>query len=110
MKTRHTGGHSPLAALKSRPGEGDGGRDTNLRLLINGGQQKGAAAKAELLLPPLRRACMAELLGTMVLILVGLGSVAQSGLSKGANGGYLSINLGFSIGVTLGIYASGATL
>ncbi|NXS38118.1 AQP7 protein, partial [Pomatostomus ruficeps] len=37
----------------------------------------------------------------------GLSSVAQVVLGKGNNGQYLSINMAFGIGVTLGIYAAG---
>ncbi|NWI96855.1 AQP7 protein, partial [Pitta sordida] len=37
----------------------------------------------------------------------GLSSVAQVTLGKGNNGQYLSINIGFGIGVTLGIHAAG---
>ncbi|XP_053787920.1 aquaporin-7-like isoform X2 [Vidua chalybeata] len=37
----------------------------------------------------------------------GLSSVAQVVLGKGNNGEYLSINMAFGIGVTLGIYAAG---
>lgn len=37
----------------------------------------------------------------------GLSSVAQVVLGKGSSGQYLSINLAFGIGATLGIYAAG---
>jgi MIP family channel proteins len=49
----------------------------------------------------------AEFLGTMVLIVFGCGSVAQVLLSQKANGEYLSINLGWALGVTLGVYVAG---
>ncbi|KAM7023688.1 aquaporin-7-like [Acridotheres tristis] len=53
------------------------------------------------------REMLAEALGTFILMVFGLSSVAQVVLGKGNNGQYLSINLAFGIGVTLGIYASG---
>ncbi|XP_041823209.1 aquaporin-10b [Melanotaenia boesemani] len=52
------------------------------------------------------RECMAEFLGLYVLILFGCGSAAQVTLSEEKNGHYLSINLGFALGVTFGIFVS----
>ena len=43
----------------------------------------------------------------MVLILIGLGSVVQTVLGGGHDGGYLSINFGFALGVVFGIYVCG---
>eukprot|EP00039_Didymoeca_costata_P000776 m.47228 g.47228 ORF g.47228 m.47228 type:complete len:93 (-) comp10466_c0_seq1:662-940(-) len=54
----------------------------------------------------LARACRAELLGTMVLILFGNGVVAQTVLSKGDNGSYLSINFGWGLGVAMGMVSN----
>eukprot|EP00039_Didymoeca_costata_P000777 m.47230 g.47230 ORF g.47230 m.47230 type:complete len:273 (-) comp10466_c0_seq2:56-874(-) len=56
----------------------------------------------------LARACRAELLGTMVLILFGNGVVAQTVLSKGDNGSYLSINFGWGLGVAMGMLCTGS--
>ena len=42
-----------------------------------------------------------------MLIVFGCGAVAQVLLSGHANGEYLSINLGWAIGVTLGVYVAG---
>ncbi|CAI5714359.1 hypothetical protein KXD40_008164 [Peronospora effusa] len=56
---------------------------------------------------PLLRECMAEFLGTMVLIMFGDGSVAQVVLSEGSKGGYFNINLGWGLGVLFGIHLSG---
>ncbi|KAI1240252.1 Aquaporin-3, partial [Lamprotornis superbus] len=53
------------------------------------------------------REMLAEALGTFILMVFGLSSVAQVILGKGNSGQYLSINLAFGIGVTLGIYAAG---
>ncbi|NXD30932.1 AQP7 protein, partial [Spelaeornis formosus] len=53
------------------------------------------------------RKMLAEALGTFILMVFGLSTVAQVILGKGNNGQYLSINLGFGIGVTMGIYAAG---
>jgi MIP family channel proteins len=52
------------------------------------------------------RESLAEFLGTFVLIMFGVGVVAQNVLSKGANGSYLAINLGWGLAVTMGCYVS----
>ncbi|MHB8863266.1 MAG: MIP family channel protein [Pirellulaceae bacterium] len=49
----------------------------------------------------------AEFLGTLILVVFGCGSVAQVVLSGHDNGEYLSINIGWAIGVTLGVYVAG---
>jgi len=57
--------------------------------------------------------CVAEFLGTMILILFGSGVVAMTVLfGSGApgeivHGGYTNITLGWGLGVTLGIYTAG---
>ena len=56
---------------------------------------------------PVLREMAAEFLGTFVLIVFGCGAVAQVVLSEHANGEYLSINLGWAIGVTMGVYVAG---
>ncbi|XP_062867184.1 aquaporin-10b [Trichomycterus rosablanca] len=52
------------------------------------------------------RECLAEFLGVYVLILFGCGSVAQVTTSENTKGEYLSINIGFALGTTFGIYVS----
>jgi MIP family channel proteins len=52
------------------------------------------------------REAAAEFLGTFVLIAFGVGVVAQTVLSKGANGSYLAINLGWGLAVMLGVYTA----
>ncbi|XP_066531564.1 aquaporin-10b [Hoplias malabaricus] len=52
------------------------------------------------------RECLAEFFGVYVLILFGCGSVAQVTTSENTKGEYLSINLGFALGTTFGIYIS----
>jgi MIP family channel proteins len=52
------------------------------------------------------RELMAEFLGTFVLIAFGCGSVAQVLLSDHKNGEYLSINIGWGLGVVLGVYVA----
>jgi MIP family channel proteins len=52
------------------------------------------------------REAAAEFLGTFILIALGVGVVAQTVLSKQANGSYFGINLGWGLAVMLGIYAS----
>lgn len=56
---------------------------------------------------PVVREMAAEFLGTFVLILFGCAAVAQVVLSREANGEYLSINLGWAFGVTMGVYVAG---
>ncbi|KFP71676.1 Aquaporin-7, partial [Acanthisitta chloris] len=53
------------------------------------------------------REMLAEALGMFILMVFGLSSVAQVVLGRGKFGEHLSINLGFGIGVTLGIHAAG---
>ena len=53
------------------------------------------------------REMAAEFLGTFLLIAFGCGVVAQVLLSRHNNGDYLSINLGWGLGVMLGVYAAG---
>ncbi|KAM4809943.1 aquaporin-7 [Rhinophrynus dorsalis] len=53
------------------------------------------------------REAMAELLSTFVMMVFGLGSVAQVVLGKKQFGQYLSINLSFGLGVTMGIHVAG---
>lgn len=52
------------------------------------------------------RECLAECLGTYILILFGCGSVAQVTTSEEQKGQYLSINFGFALGVTFGVYVA----
>lgn len=53
------------------------------------------------------REAAAEFLGTFILIVFGAGVVAQTVLSKNANGSYLGINLGWGLAVMLGVYTAG---
>lgn len=58
----------------------------------------------------MKRELLAEFLGTFVLIVFGVGVVAQVVLSRQAAGTYLSINLGWGLAVTMGCYvAAGVT-
>ncbi|KAE9236034.1 hypothetical protein PF005_g1230 [Phytophthora fragariae] len=63
-----------------------------------------AVAKPYQVKSPLLRECMAEFIGTMVLIMFGDGVVAQVVLSEGAKGDYININLCW--GLVVGIVAS----
>lgn len=53
------------------------------------------------------REAAAEFLGTFILIVFGVGVVAQTVLSRGTSGSYLAINIGWGLAVMLGVYASG---
>ncbi|KAL5606792.1 hypothetical protein BROUX41_003172 [Berkeleyomyces rouxiae] len=60
--------------------------------------------------PRIRRAYQdyfSEFLGTLVIVLFGDSVVAQSVLSGGAAGGYVSINFGWGLAVAFGIFAGG---
>jgi MIP family channel proteins len=52
------------------------------------------------------REAAAEFFGTFILIAFGVGVVAQTVLSKEANGSFLAINIGWGLAVMLGVYAS----
>lgn len=52
------------------------------------------------------REVLAEFLGTFVLIVFGVGVVAQVVLSKQTAGSYLSVNLAWGLAVTMGCYVS----
>ena len=52
------------------------------------------------------REAAAEFLGTLVLIIFGVGVVAQVVLSGQTAGSYLSINIGWGLGVTMGVYVA----
>src|ERR671911_2259989 len=53
------------------------------------------------------REAAAEFFGTFILIAFGVGVVAQTVLSRGANGSFLAINIGWGLAVMLGVYAAG---
>jgi MIP family channel proteins len=52
------------------------------------------------------REAAAEFLGTFILIVFGVGVVAQFVLSRGAAGQYLSVNIGWGLAVTMGAYVA----
>ncbi|KAL0962537.1 hypothetical protein UPYG_G00341400 [Umbra pygmaea] len=54
----------------------------------------------------LLRECLAECLGVYIMILFGCGSVAQVTTTENSKGHYLSINLGFALGTTFGVFVS----
>ncbi|XP_068171759.1 aquaporin-7 [Antennarius striatus] len=53
------------------------------------------------------RVGLAEILCTYVMMVFGLGSVAQVVTGQGAFGHYISINLGFGLGVAMGVHVGG---
>ena len=53
------------------------------------------------------REMLAEFLGTFVLIVFGVGVVAQTVLSAGSAGSPLSINIAWGLAVTMGCYVAG---
>jgi MIP family channel proteins len=54
-----------------------------------------------------RREALAEFLGTFVLIVFGVGVVAQVVLSQQTSGAYVSISLAWGLAVTMGCYVAG---
>src|SRR5262245_35843704 len=54
----------------------------------------------------LSRELLAEFFGTFILIVFGVGVVAQVVLSKNAAGSMLSINIAWGLAVTMGCYAA----
>src|SRR5262245_35782754 len=56
--------------------------------------------------PALTRELLAEFFGTFVLIVFGVGVVAQVVLSKNTAGSYLSINVAWGLAVVMGCYVS----
>ncbi len=57
----------------------------------------------------LRREFLSEFFGTFVLIVFGVGVVAQVNLGGGANGQYLSINIGWGLAVMIAAYVAGVS-
>ncbi len=55
------------------------------------------------------REALSEFLGTFILIVFGVGVVAQVVLGGGNNGQYLSINIGWGLAVTMGVYVAGVS-
>lgn len=64
-------------------------------------------AEASMAQTTLKQELLAEFLGTFILIVFGVGVVAQVVLSGGQNGSYLSINLAWGLAVVMGIYVAG---
>ncbi|XP_041705660.1 aquaporin-9-like [Coregonus clupeaformis] len=50
---------------------------------------------------------LAEFLGTFILVLFGVGSVAQTVLSRNTMGETLTIHIGFSVGLMMAVYVAG---
>lgn len=70
----------------------------------------GVADKMRLQNYPVIRACFAECLGTMVLVIFGCGSIAQVVLSineDGASTTFISISLGWGMAITFGVFFAG---
>ncbi|RLN90247.1 hypothetical protein BBJ28_00005664 [Nothophytophthora sp. Chile5] len=65
------------------------------------------ATRSYQLKSPLLRECLAEFLGTMILVLFGDGVVAQVTLSENTKGDYTNMCLCWGIGILFGIHVSG---
>ncbi|XP_072108441.1 aquaporin-3-like isoform X1 [Mobula birostris] len=55
----------------------------------------------------LGRQCLAECLGTLILVLFGCGALAQVTLSRGTHGQFLTVNFAFGFSVMLGVLIAG---
>nr|UDD66116.1 aquaporin 3 [Squalus acanthias] len=53
------------------------------------------------------RQCLAECLGTLILVLFGCGALAQMTLSRGTHGQFLTVNFAFGFAVMLGVLLAG---
>ncbi|XP_078407444.1 aquaporin-3-like isoform X3 [Cetorhinus maximus] len=53
------------------------------------------------------RECLAECLGTLILVLFGCGALAQVTLSRGTHGMFLTVNFAFGFAVMLGVLIAG---
>lgn len=51
--------------------------------------------------------CVAELLGTTILVLFGCSGIAQHTLSRGKLSGFLSVNFAFGFGAMIAVYVAG---
>ncbi|XP_042564984.1 aquaporin-10 [Clupea harengus] len=56
---------------------------------------------------PLLRECLAEFLGVYIMILMGVGSMAQMITSKGTKGDYFSSTIAFALATTFAMYICG---
>nr|AKP21008.1 aquaporin 9 [Pontoporia blainvillei] len=71
-------------------------------------EQKKKSLKQRLVLKSsLAKEMLSEFLGTLIMIVLGCGCVAQAVLSRGRHGGIITINTGFSLAIVMAIYVAG---
>ncbi|XP_076592983.1 aquaporin-10a isoform X2 [Chaetodon auriga] len=102
---RASRGHSLPSRLRSQSGPSSGVRGTTPSFEPNGGQS--ILERIEKLFEvrnALVRECMAEFLGTFVLLLFGCSASAQVKTSRETKGQFLSVNMAFSVGVMSAMY------
>src|SRR5207244_5759788 len=76
------------------------------RPLYNAHERNVLGGLGGLFMRSLWRELLAEFFGTFILIVFGVGVVAQVVLSKQTAGTFLSINIGWGLAVTMGCYVS----
>ncbi|KAM5340929.1 aquaporin-9 [Glossophaga mutica] len=71
-------------------------------------RQKRKSFKQRLVLrSSLARETLSEFLGTLIMVVLGCGCVAQATLSRGHFGGIITMNVGFAMAVSMAIYVTG---
>ncbi|XP_037006899.1 aquaporin-9 [Artibeus jamaicensis] len=71
-------------------------------------RQKRKSFKQRLVLKSsLAKETLSEFLGTLIMVVLGCGCVAQATLSRGHFGGIVTVNVGFAMAVTMAIYVTG---
>src|SRR5437588_697880 len=96
-----------LPTLKTGHCESSNATASGCRIEVSSACQRHSGSLRSLVPKSLAREAAAEFLGTFVLIVFGVGVVAQVVLSGGAAGGILSIHIGWGLAVAMGVYIAG---
>ncbi|XP_028925947.1 aquaporin-9 [Ornithorhynchus anatinus] len=108
----------PMGEGRCQSSEGSEEEQQSPRLVL-GGERTGATMKDSegksertfkerlVLKSRLAKESLSEFLGTLIMIVLGCGSVAQAVLSRGQLGNIVTINVGFAMAVVMAIYVTG---